>query len=81
MNKSIHYSEGISDAIRDRDYDSFGGANRPTTYRRVVDSSAHKIAQLQELSLKGKCLDSLGILTNNRGIFLTLNDGTLLYRE
>lgn len=69
----------ISNAIADRQFDSFGGGQRPTTYRRVNDAHQNKSTQLQEFKDQGIDINELFLLKNSRNRFLILNNGSLLY--
>ena len=69
----------ISDSIRDREFDSHGGGERPTTFKRVQDPYSKKLAELFELHLRGIDISTLNLLTDNDGLSLISNDGGLMY--
>lgn len=46
-----------------------------------TDPYTKKNAQLQELAARGNDLNDLNILTNDRGVAITLSDGSLIYTE
>jgi len=47
----------------------------------ALETYSHKIAQFDELALRGVDITTLPLLVNSRNISITLNDGTLIFTE
>lgn len=71
----------ISDAIKDRNFNSYGGDSIPNTFQRTQDPHQNKLTQIEELQAQGFDITKLGILTTKRGKLLILNNGSLLYKS
>jgi hypothetical protein len=68
-------------AIKDREFQSYDGVSYDFVWKVVQDLHQFKTVQLQQFQAQGINVDNLGILTNNRGVFLVTNNGNLLYRS
>jgi hypothetical protein len=70
-------------SIKDREYFSWDKSLDNRVAKRVVTEQtyAHKSVILDELKCRGVDISTLPLLVNNRGISISLNDGSLIYTE